>query len=286
MATASFKQKFQDWFTQQWIILWGKKFNPSDCPWLLGPFGQVNDKGEDFIVRLAKKEQLLLLRNCKPAGLLSSITHLHLSEGEMDRLAENVINFYEKTSDYNLAITLKWNPLFQGFGYLVRLLFSRRIKQLDLPTSSNTNMDQLTSEIIQLVNPNTKKVHYTFWLRTVASSSTIVFLGIYGTCQLPNGNTAIKVIFPLPNGNATVLMKPNVGLKGELILDSNGKRWGDVGFYFLLQDTKGQHWAQYIATFKDKLIVQAHSDKLKAQQQLKLYGLSVLSINYSIATKP
>ena len=51
-------QKFQDWFTQQWVIIWGRKFNPSENSWLIGPFGELDGIGETFIHQLAKKENL------------------------------------------------------------------------------------------------------------------------------------------------------------------------------------------------------------------------------------
>jgi hypothetical protein len=41
-------QKFQDWFTQQWAIFWGKRIEPEDVSWLMGPFGKpgaIADEG-------------------------------------------------------------------------------------------------------------------------------------------------------------------------------------------------------------------------------------------------
>lgn len=49
-------------------------------------------------------------------------------------------------------------------------------------------------------------------------------------------------------------MKPSVGLENELILDSSGKQFGDAGFYFLLNETKHNYWAQFISSFTDQLI--------------------------------
>jgi hypothetical protein len=42
MNLALTKQKFQDWFTQQWVILWGRQIDPSSHAWLMGPFGELN----------------------------------------------------------------------------------------------------------------------------------------------------------------------------------------------------------------------------------------------------
>ena len=42
MGTASRKQSLQDWVTQQWVILFGKKIDFIDHKWLMGPFGDTN----------------------------------------------------------------------------------------------------------------------------------------------------------------------------------------------------------------------------------------------------
>jgi hypothetical protein len=64
----------------------------------------------------------------------------------------------------------------------------------------------------------------------------VIFLGIYSLCTLPSGKPCVKAVFPLPKGNATVIMSPTVGQNGELILDSTGKKFADPGFYFLLSN--------------------------------------------------
>lgn len=285
MKNISFRQKKQDWFTQQWVILRGKQLDSDDNSWLLGPFGRVGDTGEDFIYQLAQKEQLVLLRNCTHAGLLPSLHVLELSKEDQAKIDPRIVEFYEQTSEYNLRMSTRWNPIFKCCGYLVNLLFSNRLKQLYIPTKNELRNEPITSEIIQLITPQTKEIHYTFWLRTLPSQETIIFSGVYSTCLLPIGKKAVKAVFPLPNGNATVFLKPQVGTQGELILDSSGKNWGEAGFYFLLQDTKEKYWARFIPSFKDKLIVQAHSNGLTANQQLKLWGIAVLSINYQISAK-
>jgi len=285
MSRISFNQKKQDWFTQQWVILRGKQLNSDDRSWLLGPFGRVGDVGEDFIYQLAQEEQLVILRNCTHAGLLSSLSVLGLSQEDQAKINPRIIDFYEQTSEYNLRMSLRWNPIFKCCGYLVNILFSNRLKQLHIPTKNKLQDELITSEIIQLMTPQTKEIRYTFWLRTLPSQSTIIFSGIYSTCLMPTGKKAVKAVFPLPNGNATVLMKPQVGTQGELILDSSGNQWGEAGFYFLLQDTKEKYWARFIPSFKDKLVVQAYANGLIANQQLKLWGLPVVTISYAIKQK-
>jgi len=282
MNLADTMQKFQDWFTQQWVIICGRKINPSENTWLFGTFGEVSGIGEKFIHQLAEKEDLTIIRKSNSKGLLDSILSLNLSENEIKKLPKNVIDFYEKTSEYKLQLNVKWNPIFKIFGYVVNRLFSQRINQLNIPTNNIQSSENLTSEIIELVAKNTNEVKYTIWLRKFQSTGKVIYSGIYTTCLLPSGITCVKAIFPLPKGNATVILKPSVGEKNELILDSSGNKFGDAGFYFLLNDSKGNCWSKYIKSFTDKLIVSDENEKLKAKQTLKLWRLKVARFEYEM----
>lgn len=282
MNLALTKQKFQDWFTQQWVILWGRKIEPSSDTWLLGPFGELNGIGEDFVFQLAQKDNLIVKRNAPDTGLISGIDTLNLPDSALSVLSDKVIDFYEHTSNYQLKFGVEWNPVFRVFGSLVNVLFSRRINQLNIPTSNISTAEDLSSEVIQLINPETQACRYTVWLRKFVSSGKVVYSGIYGTCTLPSGITCIKAVFPLPMGNATVILKPSVGQNNELMLDSSGRNFGDAGFYFLLQDSKGINWAQYISSFKDNLVVRDAGETIKACQTLKLWNLKVARFNYDI----
>jgi hypothetical protein len=150
MNLAHGMQKFQDWFTQQWVILWGRKINPNEFIWLIGPFGEINGIGEDFIFQLALKENLLVIRNTTSKGLLQSISNLNLTEIDIKNLSLKVIDFYEKTADYDLKLNVNWNPFFKVFGYLVNRLFSKRINQLNIPIENIKESESILSEIIQL----------------------------------------------------------------------------------------------------------------------------------------
>lgn len=278
-------QKFQDWITQQWVISRGKKIVPENFPWLMGPFGNIGGIGEDFIKQLAEKEKLVIERNVKSHGLIPSIDVLNLSDTELVDLSQNVIAFYEKTADYNLSFTIKWNPIFKFCGILINKLFSNRIRQLSIPTRSIKKSESITSELITLSDPESNEVKYTIWFRTFVSTGQVIYSGAYGTCRLPSGKMCIKAVFPLPKGNATVIMLPSVGEHGELILDSSGKRFGDAGFYFLLNDSKGIYWSKYVKSFRDRLIVGKENEHIKAEQILTLWHKRVLQLNYIIKQK-
>ncbi len=282
MGTAILKQNFQDWLTQQWVILFGEKINSKQDTWLLGPFGETNGIGAKFIQQLAEKECLAIDNRKKNKGLLQSISQLHFTEKELNRLSKKVIDFYENTSNYNFDLKVKWNPFFRILGVLLKVLFSKRIEQLNVPLDNNENSKALKSEIIQLIDEKTNNIKRTIWLRTFIDSKQVVYSGVYESCKIPSGQTCLKAIFPLPNGNATVILNPSVGENGELILTSSGEKIGDSGFYFLLKDANGNVWTKFIRSFKDELVVSSKAERITAKQTLSLWNLKVLEFNYII----
>lgn len=282
MGIAHKKQNFQDWITQQWVILFGRRIDRKENDWLLGPFGNTNGIGLKFINQLAEKENLIIGKSKKDKGLIQSINQLNLSEDDLKVLSKEVIDLYENTAAYDFDLKVKWNPLFKGCGRLLKLLFSNRIEQLNVPIKNINNSEALKSEIIHLLDPKTREIKRTIWLRTFKSTSQVVYSGIYETCKIPSGQSCIKAIFPLPNGNATVILEPSIGKNGELILKSSGKKFGDCGFYFLLNDSIGNLWAKYIKSFKDTLVASSKNNSISVEQTLTLWNLKVLKFEYNI----
>ena len=80
-------------------------------------------------------------------------------------------------------------------------------------------------------------------------------------------------------------MAPSIGVNGELILESCGKKFGDAGFYFLLEDSRGGIWAQFIRAFRDRLTVREEAGLILAEQVLTLWRLRVLTFRYRIVPK-
>jgi hypothetical protein len=243
-------QSFQDWVSQQWCIWSGQRIDPAYPNWLTGPFGNVDAIADDFIARLAEDENLEIERNVKTGGLLSSIQELGLPQADFECLSPQVIDFYENTTEYDLELWIEWSSYFRPFGGLVHYLYSRRLKQLNLPLRPLETSRGINSELIMLRDPDSSVVKYTVWYRVLRSNGHVIYSGVYTTCVLPCGKACVKAIFPLPRGNATVIMAPSVGSNGELHLDSSGQKFGDPGFYFLLTDSKGGYWAKYIPSFR------------------------------------
>lgn len=285
MSFAYPMQKIQDWITQQWVILFGRKIDTINDSWLMGPFGNLDAIDKNYINQLAEQENLIMDTQSDMHGLIPAMSQLHFSRPEYARLSPKVIDFYERTGNYHLKFSVQWNSFFKIFGFLLKKLFSNRLNQLNIPDYNMQSSESITSEIIRLLDAKTNQIKYVFWLRTIASTGQGIYSGAYGICQLPCDKYCIKAVFPLPNGNATVIMTPKVGVNGELILDSSGQKFGDSGFYFLLKDSKGRHWSKYIRSFRDKLIINESDKQLSAKQTLTLWNLNVLRFNYEIRQK-
>jgi hypothetical protein len=283
MTFAYFSQRFQDWLSQQWCIWRGKQIDPKQSSWLMAPFGNTDSISDEFFSKLASDENLEVRRNVKDGGLLPSIDNLELGPTR-EQLAKAIIDFYEKTSLYKLDISIKWNPLFRMFGGLINCLYSNRLKQLNFPLNPTELSQGVTSEIITLCELVSGKVKHTIWYRTLKSNGRVLYSGIYTTCKLPSGKVCIKVTFPLPRGNATIILEPSVGSNGELVLKSAGKKYGEPGFYFLLNDSTGGYWAQYIPSFHEKLKVFVNQNsELRAVHTMSLWKQRVLEIQYQMS---
>lgn len=282
MGRAKFKQNFQDWMTQQWVILFGKKISDKNYQWLLGSFGKPKVVGLKLIEQIARDEGLEIDDSRASNGLIESFDQLNLSQEQLDLLSDDVVHFYESTSQYDLDLSVHWSPLFKIFGWILRIMFSNRIEQLNLPVKNGKVSKVLKSELINLVDKQTKDIKRTIWLRTEEATGNVIYSGVYETCTIPSGINCIKAVFPLPNGNATVIFKPEVGEEGELILNSQGEMHGDSGFYFLLNDSKSNLWSKYVRSFKEQLVVKSVDNKILAVQNLKLWNLEVVTFRYTI----
>ena len=116
-------QRPQDWLSQRWVMLRGRRVDLADVAWLAA--------------------------------------------------------FYEHTTEHDLDVWSEWCGAFRPFAVLIHLLYSRRMQQLNLPTTT-----------------------------------------------LPDGRRCAKIVFPLPRGNATVVLAPRVDADGALHLESSGRGFG------------------------------------------------------------
>lgn len=295
MAFAYPSQRLQDWLSQQWVIALGRRIEPAAVPWLAAPYGMVDTIGDSYLERLAASEGLTIERAAKlrrgdepgdGAGLFS-IDQLGLDAASRDRLHPEIAAFYERTTAFELEMWVLWSPWFWAGGNLLRRLYSRRLQQLNLPMNARETSRGLRSEIIRLRAVATgnlgdeRPVRHTIWYRVLKSTGEALYSGLYGIVDLPGGERCLKIVFPLPRGNATEIFRIAVGPSGDFLLDTSGHRFGDPGFYFQLMDGHGRHHAQQIPSFRDRLRVHVDEDGiLRADQIFTLWGRTVVELRY------
>ena len=206
---------------------------------------------------------------------------LGLDPAARARLHPQIAEFYEHTTAWELEMWVLWSPWFRAGGALLRRLYSRRLQQLHLPIDARETSRGLRSRILRLRARDSGELRHTVWYRVMKSTGDALYSGIYGATDPPCGKRCLKIVFPLPRGNATELLHPSVDATGALWLDGTGRRFGDPGFYFLLVDGRGRHHAQHIPTFRDKLRVFVDEEGiLRADQWFTLWGRPVVELRY------
>ena len=246
----------QDWITQLWVKITGHKFDPEQNLWLTGPIGDTDLIKDKFISNLAKADNLSITSNLNDSGLLETFDELQLTSEEKRILNPKVIDFYERTSNYDFEIWSEWCGIFRPFGWMLAVIFSRRLQQLNLPLSSMDSAKGIRSEIIKLSDKANNKPKWTVWYRILRSTHNVIYSGVYTTTILPNfSGKFLKVVFPLPNGNAMVIMRREILNDGSLKLCSDGRKFGDNGFYFTLTNHKGKYWTRFVKSMHEWITV-------------------------------
>ena len=269
------RQDPRDWITQYWNILLGTKVEANRDAWLMGPIGAIEEDANQFIERIAEERGLRIESNLPGSGLVDRVDDWGIP------VSPAIADFYNRTTNYRLSVRTSWAPLFGRFGYLVAQLFSRRIQQLNLPREDDKTV-AFKTEITKLTDSD-GSAKYTIWNRSLKETGEVVFFGIYTSCRIPSGEYCVKASFPLPRGCATVIFRPERDMEGNLLLVSSGKKCGDPGFYFLVEDGRGCLWKHYLPAVRESILISESADgSLKAEHTMKLWWLKVFSMIYRI----
>jgi hypothetical protein len=275
-----------DWTTQLWVRATGRRIDLSREAWLVGPTAYPTGIGRDFFDRLATREGLVPKREGS-RGLLPTLDSLAGTDFDPGRVHPSVRQFYEHTSDYELEAWAEWCGVFRPFGRLLALLFSRRLQQLNVPLSALEVSRGTTSEVIQLVDSTSGEVRYTGWVRTLRATDHVLYAGSYAVCHVPGlDRPCVKVVFPLPNGNAQVFLRPEVDAEGALTVLSSGRGFGDPGFYFTVH-RRGRVWARYVRAMRESIRIYPDSGHdVRADHVMWLFGAIFLRLHYRLRFRP
>jgi hypothetical protein len=257
----------------------------ADHEWLDGPIGNTRKIGKDFFYGYARKHGLEVVES-GPRGLLLDFKSLAGNSNDPGAIAPVVADFYERTSAYELDAWSEWHGLFKPFGTALALIFSRRLQQLNIPLSSLDSSKGMTSNVLQLWDRRTGQLVQTAWVRELRATRNVIYAGSYSVCRVPGYTSpCVKVVFPLPNGNAIVLMKPESHSDGSFSITSSGKGFGDPGFYFTVHGDGGVVWARYVRAMEEKISVYpAEYGAARADHVLRFWGKQFLRLHYRMRT--
>jgi hypothetical protein len=278
-----------DHITQRWVQLTGQAVDLASHPWLAGPVGDVHGIGREFFAELARREGLELRRGADSheRGLISDFAALAAPDFDPARVDPAVVDFYARTSAYELDAWAEWGGAFRPFGRLLGHLFSRRLQQLNVPLSALDTSRGVTSDVVQLVEPATGQVRHTAWIRELLGTGNVLYAGEYSLAAVPGRRgCCVKVVFPLPNGNAIVLMRPEVHADGSFSIVSAGQRFGDPGFYFTVHDDRGRVRARYVRAMQERIrVYPAEHGAVRTDHVLTLWGATFLRLHYRLRTR-
>jgi len=273
-----------DWSTQQWVRATGRRVDLAAAPWLAGPVGSTRGVGLDYFDKWAAAESLSVTRYRAGKGLLQSFAALSGPGFDASAVSPEVAEFYERAADFDMDVWSEWSGLFRPFGLLVAAIFSRRLEQLNLPLSSLDTSWGMTSEVVQVTTPQTGELRANAWVRTLVKTGRIIYVGSYSVTTPPGTpGPCVKTVFPLPNGNAIVILRPEVLADGSLVLLSEGRRFGDAGFYFTVHRPDGSVVARYLRSFRERIhVYPANGGVVRADHTMSLWGLRCLHLHYRL----
>jgi hypothetical protein len=274
--------RYVDRLTQRWVRLTGRNVPLRECPWLDGPVGKETGIGDRFFDQFASERGLRLKRG-EQAGLLTSFDDLRSATFDPEAVSPHVRQFYCRTSDYELDAWSEWCGGFRPFGWALAVIFSRRLQQLNVPLSNLDTSRGMTSEVVSVVDAEAGRAVWTIWVRRLVGPGHVVYAGAYSTCTVPDGQTrCVKVVFPLPNGNAMVLMRPRNHPDGSLELVSAGRGFGGPGFYFTVHTADSTVSARFLRSLRESIRVYESDGAVRADHVLTLWGLTFLRLHYRL----
>lgn len=271
------------WFIYVLIWIFGRKYEDHEIEWLLGPVGG-DHIGERPYDETAEAEGLSIERAAKRGGLIPDFSALGGPEFSPEKVSEEIREFYEDTAAYKLDTwATTYFPARIALWLLVNTI-SRRVDQLNFPLESLDMAHGMSSEIVLLRRPD-GSIKYTGWLRKLRKTGRTIYTGFYMSEQIPRWESrCVKVVFPMPNGNATVILRPENGPDGELRLDSSGRGFGDVGFYRVQKTRDGRYRVWLIRSLKERFRFYVDEDGApRCEHDIHFLGMRVLSLHYRVS---
>ena len=272
-----------EWLIYGLIRVCGRRHVPRELTWLLGPFGGATI-GDRPYEEIARAEGLSIERLATTGGLIPDFSVLASADFDPGRVDARIRDFYENTARYRFDTWVSaYFPSRLALWLLVTTI-SRRVQQLDLPLDGLDTAKGITSEII-LLRDSRGTLRYTGWLRSRLGDGRVLYAGFYTTQRLPAGDVpCVKAVFPMPDGNATVMLRP-VNDGAGFRLTSVGTGFGDAGFY-RVQKSGGGIRIWRVARLHDTFHLYVdHEGCVRCDHGVRFLGVKVITMHYRMAPR-
>jgi hypothetical protein len=267
-----------------YLLIWifGRRVPASSAPWLAGPIGgeYIGDKPYEEV---AARENLELTRNAIAGGLVLDMGTLAGPGFDIERLRPEVRHFYEHTASYRMdAWSDSFFPGKIGLWLLVTTI-SRQVNQLNFPLRALATAKGIDSEIV-LLKERSGTVRYAGWYRCLRETGRTIYTGFYMTARVPHCDSpCVKVVFPMPDGNATVILRPTIDPRGHLRLSSKGSAFGDCGFYRIRVTRPDRLVVWRVSTLHEDFHVYLDdANVLRCDHNVRFLGMPILHLHYRI----
>jgi hypothetical protein len=271
------------WFIYALIWLFGRTRRWTDMAWLEGPLGG-SVIGDSPYREAAEREGLSVERKAADGGLIPDFNALAHDGFDVARAHPLVREFYEHTTRFAFDVWSKtYFPTNIGLWLLVTTI-SRQVNQLNFPLSPLDTAHGIGSEIILMRRPD-GSIRYTGWFRTI--EPRVLYTGFYMTQRVPlEPGACVKVVFPMPRGNATVILRAKLDPTGALILDSTGTKFGEAGFYRVqaparMGEQRARVWR--VSSLREKFRVYVdEAGTLRCDHAVTFLGMKCLTLHYKM----
>jgi hypothetical protein len=275
-----------DRLTQTWVRATGRRVQLDSYAWLHGPIGGPESIGDGWIQREATRLGGHVPNDGELAGLLPSMSTLTGEGFDPILVRPEIVDFYEHTAAWRMELWSQWCPAALPFGWLLSLVFARRLQQFSLPLRPLEVAKGIDSRVIQVVDQASHHIGAA-WIRTLRATGQFVYSGWYGTAVLPHTKRpSPRVAFPLPNGSATVFLQPDVVHGGNLRLTSPAGRFGDQGMYLIVHESdSGYAWVRRAPIIERFDVYVDQEGTVRTDHELRLWTIPALRLHYRLEHK-
>jgi len=268
------------WIINTWIGTTGKVRSYKTFPWLYGPISEKPEIGADFYNVFASRENLSVVTS-PDAGLIEDFTALIADDDpNKARLHPRVRHFYEHTKQYKLEVWSQWYRPMSLFARILIGSLSRDMDQLNIPLKPMETSRGMSNDVLQLRDGD-GMLRYACWLRKSMLSGKVVYAGFYSGIEA-EGRKYVRVIFPLPDGNITVVLSVHVQDDGSVKLLSGGRSEDIAGYYRVRKRDKDSVKLKKIPLRESIHVYEDGEGVLRTDHKFWFLGVRMLHLHYRI----